>query len=491
MTSLKNKTVSGFKWQVILQITTKALSVGTFAVLARILEPSVFGLFALAFVAIDGLSLFKAFGIDAGIIQRKDTNDTIKSTAFWMVTISGTTVFLTCFILAPFAADFFRNHDAASVIRALGIIFVVNGFGKIPSALLTRDMKFKAISIIQLVGGIVNSVCAIGFALLSPSVWSLVLAYLAKTVVMDVLSWYHSGFRLRWAFDKKVAKEFLSFGSILMAGGLVGYITENINNIAVGRLLGTTKVGYMALANNVASFINTHFTYLILRVLFPAYSSIQDDKPELQRVYLKILKYISLFTIPFCLALAILSRELVLTLYGEKWLMIIPIMQVAAFIQLFASIVSGAGPLYMACGRPKYALHLALAGLTVRIPLVIFMTQTWGLMGTILSDLLTNMLLAPLSILLVRKTIAFSWGDFWKALKPSLLCSGLMSAAIVGFKFLAQMPFLEFFSAYPFALLLACTVVGCLTYGIAIIVFDKSSYKEVKELIFRLGKGAV
>ncbi len=491
MTSLKNKTVSGFKWQVILQVTTKALSVGTFAVLARILEPSVFGLFALAFVAIDGLSLFKAFGIDAGIIQRKDTNDTIKNTAFWMVTISGTSVFLFCFILAPFAADFFRNPDAASVIRALGIIFVVNGFGKIPSALLTRDMKFKAISIIQLIGGIVNSVCAIGFALISPSIWSLVLAYLAKTVVMDVLSWYHSGFRLRFAFDGKVAREFLSFGSILMAGGLVGYITENINNIAVGRLLGTTKVGYMALANNVASFINTHFTYLILRVLFPAYSSIQDDKFELKRIYLKILKYISFFTVPFCLALAILSKELVLTLYGEKWLIIVPIMQVAAFIQLFASIVSGAGPVYLACGRPKYGLHLALAGLAVRIPLVICMTQMWGLMGTILSDLITNMLLAPLSIMLVRKTIPFSWKDFFDALRPSLFCAFLMSSAIIGFKMLAGLPFLLFLAGSPFLMLLASTVVGCLTYAAAVILFDKAAYKEVKEIIFRLGKGAI
>lgn len=489
--SLKKKTISGFKWQVILQIATKVLSVGTFAILARILEPSVFGLFALAFVAIDGLSLFKAFGIDAGIIQKRNADDVVKSTAFWMVTISGATVFLACFILAPFAADFFRNHDAASVIRALGIIFVVNGFGKIPSALLTKDMRFKVISIIQLIGGIVNSTCAITFSLLSPSIWSLVLAYLAKTIVMDTLSWYFSGFRLRFAFDRKVAKEFLNFGSILMAGSLVGYITENINNIAVGRLLGTTKVGYMALANNVASFINTHFTYLVLRVLFPAYATIQHDLPELRRVYLKILKYICFFTVPFCFALAILSRELVLTLYGEKWLMIVPIMQVAAFIQLFASIVSGSGPLYMACGRPKYALHLALAGLTVRIPLVIIMTKNWGLMGTILSDLLTNMVLAPLSILLVRKTIVFSWTDFWRALSPSVFCACLMSTAIIGFKMLTPLPTLLFVAETPFLQLLACTIVGCFAYGIAVILFDRAAYIEVKELVVRLGRGSV
>ncbi len=488
MTSLKHKTVSGFTWQIILQVTTKAISVGTFAVLARILPPSAFGLFALAFVAIDGLSLFKTFGIDAGLIQRKDANDAVKSTAFFMVQISSASVFLLCFILAPFAGEFFHNPEAASVIRALGIIFVCNGFGKIPSALLTKEMRFRLISIIQLVGGIVNSVCAISFALISPSVWSLVLAYLAKTLVMDGLSWYHSKFRLRFVFDRKIASEFFNFGSILMMGGIFTYLTENLNNLAVGRLLGTTLVGYMALANNVASFINTHFTYLILRVLFPAYATLQDDKFELKRVYLKILKFISMFTVPFCVALMVLAKELVLTLYGEKWLIIVPIAQVAAAIQLFASILSGAGPVYLACGRPKYGLHLAILGLVIRIPLVIVMTKLWGLMGTVLSDLFVNMILAPLSILMVRRTIPFTWGEFYKALSPSILCTAVMAGFILIFKFSVHLPFMSFMANLPFVQLLTATVIGCAAYGAAVFVLDQPAVQELKGLIKKPAK---
>ncbi len=110
-------------------------------------------------------------------------------------------------------------------------------------------MRFRVISIIQLVGSIINSVVAITLSYHWPNIWSLVIAYLAKAVAMDILSWYSSGFRLRLEFDKKIAKEFLRFGSFVMGGCIVGYINENLNDVAVGRLVGTTAIGFLVLAD--------------------------------------------------------------------------------------------------------------------------------------------------------------------------------------------------------------------------------------------------
>ncbi|MBI3999242.1 MAG: lipopolysaccharide biosynthesis protein [Candidatus Omnitrophica bacterium] len=489
MTSLKHKTASGVKWQVVLQVVQKIISVITFAVLARILEPSVFGLFALAFVAIDGLSLFKTFGIDAKVIQQKTITDLDKNTAFWMVQATGVIVFVLCLSSAPFAGRFFNNGDVTSVIQALGIIFVVNGFGKVPSALLTREMRFRLISVIQLIAGIVNSVCAVVFALMWPTVWSLVLAYLIKTILTDVLSWYFSKFRLRFEFDKTAAKEFIRFGSSLMGGGFIRYITDNLSNITVGKMLGTTLVGYLALANNIASFINTHFTLLMLRVLLPTYSVLQDDKEELKRVFFKILKFVSALTVPFCIALIILARDLVLILYGEKWLVIVPIVQIAACSQLVGSIMCNIGPVYMACGRPKYVFHIAVAGLVIRIPMVIVFTHLWGLKGTVAADLTTDLILAPIGLALVRKSIQFTYKQFLEPFLYPLVSTIVMVGAILlvrnHFGFLS---FANGFLQHNFYILLqilVLTLVGCIAYGVAFFLFDRSFTLEIKQLIFK------
>src|SRR3989338_530231 len=145
MITLKQKTVSGFKWLLVNNILQKVISVGTFAILARILEPSTFGLFAMAFIAIDGISLFKTFGLDVGIIQKKNIPEKANHTAFFIILGLSILLAFICFGLAPFVGTFFNNHELGSIIRALGVVFVMSGFGRVPSAVLTKQLRFKLI----------------------------------------------------------------------------------------------------------------------------------------------------------------------------------------------------------------------------------------------------------------------------------------------------------------------------------------------------------
>src|SRR3990167_2050017 len=123
MTTLKHKTVSGVKWQIASKLLEKGISVVTFAVLARILNPPTFGLFAMSFIAIDALGLFKAFGFDSALVQRKDRVEASSHTAFFMTQLTGRVLFITCYLVAPLAARFFNNKEVLSIVRALGFLF--------------------------------------------------------------------------------------------------------------------------------------------------------------------------------------------------------------------------------------------------------------------------------------------------------------------------------------------------------------------------------
>ncbi len=487
MASLKQKTVSGFKWLAINNILQKVISIGTFAILARLLEPSVFGLFAMAFIAIDGLSMFKTFGLDGSLVQKKNAPEVANDTAFFLIEGMSVTLFLICFIFAPLIARFFGNQELGSIVRALGIVFVLGGLARVPSALLTKKMRFKLISFIDLTGSTVNCIFAVIFALISPTVWSLVGAYVIKQTIMTLLAWSFSGYKLRWRFDFGHARELFNFGKYLMLLSVVSYIGSNINNVVIGKLLGVAAVGYYTLASNIGNLINTHFTHVISRVMFPAYSAMQDDRETLKRAYLKTIKFISMFAFPFSIALICLSKEFVLTLYGAKWISIIPLIRLLGFAQMVAPIMIACGSLYRGCGKPAYDFRMNLGYLCFQIPTMIILTKHWGVTGTVIAGIISAMVFTPISVYLVRRIVAFKISEFFAQLLPAASCALVMLVTIFLSKRFLIVP--TYFSSVAFhnlILLALFSFVGVLSYASAFFFVDRRASLEVKRMIFNL-----
>ncbi len=490
MSSLKQKTFSGVKWQVINKVAQKVISILTFGVLARILTPSIFGLFALGFVAIDGFHVFKTFGLDTALIRRKGDIDEAADTAYVVVQAMGVVLFGICFVIAPFAAQFFHNPNLVMVIRVLALIFVLNTFSKIPSTLLTKQMRFDVLSVIDLIGSIINSACAIAFALISPTVWCLVWAYLIKQTVITVLSWYFSGFRFKWRFNFKIAKELFNFGKFMLGLSILWYIGGNIDNIVVGRILGAALLGYYALASNIGDFINTHFIYVLESVMFPAYSSIQHDREEVTRVYLKTTKFVSFVSMPFSIALVFLSKEIVAAFYGVKWLSIVPLIQILGSVQFVAPILICSGSVFLASGKPQYNYRITLCSLLAKIPCLIFFTHWWGLLGAVCVDVVTLFVTAPINVMLVRKLTTFRFRNFLVQFLPSLCCSLIMLVAIQAVKVILYYHPLSDFAHNSLTLLTLC-LAGVVSYVSAIFFIDRDSLKEGVKLILKLEKPKV
>ena len=486
MKTLKQKTFSGVTWQMGGKILQKGISVATFAILARILQPSAFGLFALAFTAMDGLHIFKSFGLDTALIQRKDETGEITHTAFFIVQGSGILLCGVCYFMAPLAALFFHNQEITSVIRALGIIFIFSGFSKIPSTLLAKEMRFSVLSMIDLIGGVVNCVAAVGFALISPTIWSLVWAYVLKQLTIALITRQFSGFRIQWCFSFQRAKELIHFGKFMVGLNLLWYFGGNLNNIVAGKMLGVVALGYYALAANIGNFINTHFTVLLESVMFPAYSSLQHDSEDVKRAYFKTTKYVSVISIPFGVASILLAKEFVMTVYGVKWLEIVPLMQTFGAMQLLIPLSVCSGSLFLGCGRPGYQFNLTLYPLLARIPALILLTRLWGLQGVVLSEVMILALSAPIHVALVQKIVRFSYREFFIQFLPSIYCSIFMAVALVMLKGLvASLPFsLAVF--HHFILLLIYSLAGLSVYVAAYSLIDRSAVLEVGRLIFKL-----
>lgn len=476
------------KWLMINNLLKKVISVASFAILARILEPSVFGLFAMAFIVIDGFSHFKSFGVDMGLIQRKDRIEEAKHTAFWMTLGIGVTVFFIFQLVAPIASKLLNSQEVLTITRALGFVFIFGCLGRIPGAMLQREMRFGLISAIELTGSIINCIAAVSFALISPTVWSLVWAYLIKQMTIASLNWYFERYRAQFVFDKQIAKELFHFGKYMVAMGLLGFFVGNTDTLVIARLLDPTQLGFYILAINITFFTHHQFIQHIGTVLFPAYAKVQNDSEAIKRGYLKTNRFIAMITIPFGFVLILLSKEIVLFVYGDKWLSIVPLIQVLAIHNFLTPITGCSGAVFMGTGRPKYVYWLQVIALAIKIPAAFILVKAYGLMGAVVAGLIESAVTLPINYYLVRNIVRFTIRETIEQILPALTCCLAMAGIIVALKLgISNDDFLTNFT-FKHRQILPLPIFGLgaiAAYFGALFVVDRNSFQEVKKLLFR------
>ena len=203
--NIKNATLSGIKWIFVASISQRLLGIATTVFLARLLEPADFGLFALAFVLIDGFGLFKSLGVDTALIRQKERVEEAADTAFCLIPLIGLSLSAILFFAAPLGAMVLKNMALTPVVRSLSAIFVFSCLAQVPAVLLQKEMHFWKRSVSEIAAAVTYSATAVILAFSGFGVWSLVYAYLLKTMMNMGMVWVFSGWRPHFRFRKDLA----------------------------------------------------------------------------------------------------------------------------------------------------------------------------------------------------------------------------------------------------------------------------------------------
>ena len=427
MTSLKKQTVSGMKWTFAASLAQRALSLVATVILARILSPADFGLFALAFVMIDGFGVFKSLGFDSALVRRKDDIGKAANTAFFLIPAMGMILFTILLILAPMGARFLNNPSVANIIRALAIVFVISCFGKVPQNILYRDMKFKYKSMADVSSQLIYVITAVALALNKFGVWSLVIAYILKTLTQISIEWYFSGWKLKFEFDKTIAWDMFHFGKYVLGSGIIAFLYSNLDNIVVGKFLGVSMLGFYAIAMNASNILNDYLLGKIGYIMYPAYSRIQEDTEEVKRVMLKAVRYVSMIAFPFSFGLFVFAPDILRLVFGAKWLPATDILRILAFAGMLKSLGSAIWPIFLARGKSKADLHVNLAQVVIFFVLIIPLALTFKLIGVGIAVLLSTIFSFLVGLIRTKHILRVSIFEIFRAAAPALLCSLLMA----------------------------------------------------------------
>ena len=187
---LKGRTISGTLITIVAQGAQFALSLGSIIVLARLLTPKDFGLFAMVTTVIGYLRVFKDAGLSTATVQREGITHAQVSNLFWInVAVSGA-ITLIFAAGSPIVAWFYREPRLVPITLVLSITFILSGLIVQHTALLNRQMRFKALAFIQVGSLLIGVAVGIGMAWLKYNYWALVWGNLATVVATVVLTWF-------------------------------------------------------------------------------------------------------------------------------------------------------------------------------------------------------------------------------------------------------------------------------------------------------------
>jgi O-antigen/teichoic acid export membrane protein len=486
MNELARKTVSGATINVSVTLSKTVLQFAVvLPVLARIVPPEQFGLVGMAMAFVTFFTMLNDLGISAALVRAQAPSAAFWSSAFWTNAMLGALLTATTFLAAPAIAGFFGEPIVEPLVQLLSITLFMHCMFLVPMAWLQRNFRFRTIALIDLAGITLSSLTAIGAAMAGFGVWALawqqVVAFAVKMAGGLIAQRAPISLTYKWSEIAAV----LPFSLRLTGAGLVGFANRNADNILIGRFLGAEALGFYGRAYQIM-LVPVHSLSLGASfALYPAMSSIQDDRPQLAGVYLRSMSILGAITLPLMAGLALVATPFVAFVFGERWHPVAPALMFLSFAGAVQALTGTGNVLWTALGRSDVLLRWSLIRMAGFVSAFAFGVYH-GTIGAVAGAyLVANLaLFIPYQIETCR-TAGISRADFAGALLPPVVSTALMAAAMLGLR--TAIPALAQMASFQQLALLVPA--GIAVYGFSLLVFfrrySRENWRLARQLLVR------
>lgn len=437
-------------------------SLVTTIILARLLTPEDFGLFALALALLAIAQITQESGLGAALIVHRGDVRTAAASVAVFAPIIALALYGAVFVAAPFLAGWFGEPRLEEILRVTGLVLVFRGFSVMPVALLQRDMLFRSIATIELASGTAQSLTAIALAVAGAGVWSLVAGQLGFFVAELALAWTLSPIRpspleARWSR----LRELTHFGRYVAFANLVNYGSANADSLIVGRALGATQLGFFNVAKRLAAMPVGVIGNILGRGVYAALAQLQGDLDGFRRVWLENVQRIALLSVPTTLGLIVVADPLVETLFGERWRAAVPVLQILALQGLIRTFSATSGEVFQALARPQLRVVAEVAHLVFLVPAVFVGTRVHGIEGAAVGIVVAELATGLPIVAVIMRTLDVSVSRLARAVEGPAIGWAVMTASLF-----ALQPLVDQLS--PALELTATVACGALVYGLAV-----------------------
>lgn len=428
-------TFNNFLWRFLERCGAQIVTLIVSIVLARLLDPEVYGTVAIVTVIITLMQVFVDSGLGTSLIQKKDSDDLDFSSVFYFKVALCTIIYAALFFASPLIADFYGDMNLVWVIRVLGITILISSLKNVEQAYVSRNLLFKKFFFSTIIGTIISAMVGILMAVYGMGIWSLVAQTLTNNIVDTIVLWFTVGWRpiRKFSFDR--LKKLASFGWKILVIGLMDNLYEGMRQLIIGKKYSSADLAFYNKGKQFPSLIVTNLSTAFDSVLLPTMSNAQDNILEVKKLVRKSISISSYALMPLMFGMAAVAYPFISVLLTEKWIESAFFIQVFAFSFAFYSINSAFKNGINAIGKSNVLLVTEVIKKSIGFGLIVatmFLSVRWMAISFLVSSILNIVI----NFYPCKKYFGYLYLEQLKDILSNLVCSLIMFVCIYPLSFI-------------------------------------------------------
>ena len=464
---------SNFLWRFLERCGAQGVTFVVSIILARVLDPGVYGTIALVTIFTTIMQVFVDSGMGNALIQKKDADDLDFSSVFYFNIVVCTVLYILMFVSAPFIAVFYKIPELTPIVRVLSLTIIISGVKNVQQAYVSRNMLFKRFFFSTLGGTIGAAFVGIIMAYNGFGVWALVAQMIFNAIVDTTILWITVKWRPKKLFSIDRLKGLFSYGWKLLVSSLIDTIYNDLRQLVIGKIYSKEDLAFYNQGDKFPKLIVTNINTSIDSVLLPTMSKAQDDTAAVKNMTRRSIKTSTYLMMPLMVGLAVCAEPLVSLILTDKWLPCVPFLRLFCFSYAFWPIHTANLNAIKAMGRSDLFLKLEIIKKIVGI-IALVSTMRVSVMAMAYSLLVVSVLGQIINSWPNKKLMNYSYWEQLKDMLPQIGLSVVMGIIVY---------IVQFIGLNDLITLIIQVFLGALFYWIGSMILHIDSYVYIISII--------
>ena len=404
----KQSVINNFFWRFMERCGAQGVTFVVSIILARLLDPSVYGTVALVSVFMLIMQVFVDSGMGNALIQKKDADDLDFSSVFWFNIAMCTLLYLIMFFAAPFISSFYGIPELTLIVRVMSLMLIISGMKNIQQAYVSRHMMFRIFFFTTLGGTVIAAIVGIAMAYMGFGVWALVAQMLVNAFVDTVILWITVKWRPKKIFSMSRLKGLFSYGWKLLISSVLDTVYNELRQLIIGKIYTPADLAQFNQGQKFPQFTVVNINASIDSVLLPTMSKAQDNPAAIRSMTRRAIKTSTYLMMPFMVGLAVCAEPAVRLIITDKWLPCVPYLRIFCFSFAFYPIHTANLNAIKAMGRSD--LFLILEILKKVVGLTAILSTMWiSVMAMAYSMIFTSVICQIINAWPNKKLLGYSY----------------------------------------------------------------------------------
>ena len=425
----KQKVISNLIWRFMERFGSQLVAMVVQIILARMLDPAVFGTVAKVTIITTILLVFVDSGMANSLIQKKDPDDLDFSSVFYFNMAFCLVLYAGLFAAAPAIARFYDDAQLTAIVRVLGLTVVVAGVKNVQQAYVSKTLQFKRFFFATLGGTLLSAAVGIVMVFCGFGVWAIVAQQLTNVTVNTAILWLTVGWRPKRMFSFERLKGLLGYGWKLLVSGLLDTVYNKLREIMIAVFYTDADLAYYNRGMTYPNLLVENINASIDSVLLPVLSAEQDHKEQVRNMTRRAIRISTYVMMPMMMGLAVCAEPLIRLLLTDKWLPCVPYLRIFCFSYAFYPLHTANLNAIKAMGRSDLFLKLEIIKKVFGV-IILLVTLQYGVYVMALSLLFTSVMSQLINSWPNAKLLDYAYGHQLMDMLPAILLSLVMGAAV-------------------------------------------------------------